>query len=92
MLCYLFLQVSANLKLQEKSLVRRKMVRLTSHFLFCLEKINHHYIPIMCVSVCVCSGPGDPGVPGSAGLCSHQDMSPVRGSNEEAGHRSGACQ
>lgn len=41
-------------------------------------------------SVCVCSGPGDPDGAGFTRLCQNQDVSPVRGSEEETGHRSGA--
>lgn len=38
------------------------------------------------------SGPGDPDGAGFAGLCQNQDVSPVRGSEEETRHRSGARQ
>lgn len=40
----------------------------------------------------VCSGAGDPDCSGFTGLCKNQDISPVRRSEEETGHRSGARQ
>lgn len=44
------------------------------------------------ICVCVGSGPGDPDGAGVTGMCKNQDVSPVGGSEEETGHRSGARQ
>lgn len=40
----------------------------------------------------MCPGPGDPAGSGAAGVCPHQNLPPVGGAGEAAGHRAGAGQ